>query len=189
MNLVLFGKPGTGKGTQATLLKETYQFIHLSTGELFRWNIDNDTELGNKAKAYMDEGNLVPDELTITMLVAEVNKHPQAEGFIFDGFPRTRAQAEALDSLLASKQMKIDAAIAIEVPEDMLVHRLLKRGEESGRTDDQSEEKIRTRFEEYNKKTSPLIAYYKEQGKFREVNGVGAVTEIAARLHAVINSL
>lgn len=188
INLVLFGKPGAGKGTQAALLKEKYNLVHISTGDVFRYNIKHQTPLGNLAKTYMDRGDLVPDEVTINMLKAEVEKNHEAAGFIFDGFPRTEAQAEALDYFLESKNMRIDATIALEADDEVLVDRLLKRGEESGRTDDQDENKIRNRFEEYNQKTAPLKAYYKKQGKFYTVKGVGEVPEITERLSTVIDT-
>lgn len=189
INLVLFGKPGAGKGTQAEFLKEKYQLVHISTGDVFRYNIKNETALGTLAKSYMDRGELVPDEVTINMLQEEVDKNVDAKGFIFDGFPRTTAQAEALDSFLESKEMKIDATIALEADDEELIQRLLERGKVSGRTDDQDEEKIRNRFEEYNQKTSPLIDFYTEQGKFISVNGIGSIEEITQRLSNVIDSL
>lgn len=178
-----------GKGTQAEFLKEKYQLVHISTGDVFRYNIKNETALGTLAKSYMDRGELVPDEVTINMLQEEVDKNVDAKGFIFDGFPRTTAQAEALDSFLESKEMKIDATIALEADDEELIQRLLERGKVSGRTDDQDEEKIRNRFEEYNQKTSPLIDFYTEQGKFISVNGIGSIEEITQRLSNVIDSL
>ncbi|MCK0160663.1 adenylate kinase [Allomuricauda sp. F6463D] len=189
INLVLFGKPGAGKGTQAGFLKEKYNLRHISTGDVFRFNIKNGTELGNLAKSYMDKGDLVPDEVTIEMLKAEVEKSPDAAGFIFDGFPRTAAQAEALDNFLESKDMKINATIALEAEDDILVARLLERGKSSGRSDDQDESKIRNRFDEYNQKTAPLKAFYKAQGKFHSVNGIGEIEDITERLSKVIDSL
>ncbi len=189
INLVLFGKPGAGKGTQAGFLKEKYNLKHISTGDVFRYNIKNGTELGTLAKSYMDKGDLVPDEVTIKMLQDEVEKNPEAAGFIFDGFPRTTAQAEALDNFLDSKDMKIDATIALEADDEILIQRLLERGKESGRSDDQDEDKIRNRFEEYNQKTAPLKDYYEKQGKFHAVNGIGDIAEITARLSKVIDDL
>ena len=189
INLVLFGKPGAGKGTQAGFLKEKYNLKHISTGDVFRYNIKNGTELGKLAKSYIDNGDLVPDEVTIKMLQDEVEKNPEAAGFIFDGFPRTTAQAEALDNFLDSKEMKIDATIALEADDEILIQRLLERGKESGRSDDQDEDKIRNRFEEYNEKTAPLKEYYEGQGKFHSVNGIGGIEEITARLGKVIDSL
>ena len=189
INLVLFGKPGAGKGTQASFLKEQYNLVHISTGDLFRNNIKNETPLGVLAKSYMDQGDLVPDQVTIDMLEAEVDQNPQAKGFIFDGVPRTEAQAGALDAFLKDKQMEISATIALEAADDILVERLLERGKSSGRTDDQDESKIRNRFEEYNQKTAPLRDYYTKQDKFHSVNGIGSIEEITQRLKQLINSL
>ncbi|WP_082113249.1 adenylate kinase [Kordia jejudonensis] len=189
INLILFGKPGAGKGTQANFLKEKYNLVHISTGDVFRYNIKNGTELGLLAKSYMDQGDLVPDEVTINMLQAEVEKNPEAQGFIFDGFPRTTAQSEALDNFLTSKDMTISATIALEADDEILIQRLLERGKESGRVDDQDESKIRNRFEEYNQKTAPLIDYYKAQNKFYSVNGIGTIEEITVRLSDVIDQL
>lgn len=189
INIVLFGKPGAGKGTQADFLKEKYNLVHLSTGDIFRFNIKNDTELGQLAKTYMDKGDLVPDEVTIKMLQSEVDKNPQANGFLFDGFPRTIAQAEALDAFLSSKNQEITATVALDADDEILVQRLLERGKTSGRPDDQDEEKIRNRYEEYNQKTAPLMDYYKGQNKFKAVNGIGSIAEVTERLSVVIDSL
>lgn len=189
INLVLFGKPGAGKGTQAAVLKEKYELVHISTGDVFRFNIKNETELGKLAKTYIDNGELVPDQVTINMLSEEVKGNPDAKGFIFDGFPRTIAQADALDALLAENGMNVNATIALEAEDEILIQRLVERGKVSGRSDDQDETKIRNRFEEYNLKTSPLIEYYKEQGKFHSVNGIGSVEAITARLSEVIDEL
>lgn len=189
INLVLFGKPGAGKGTQAEFLKSEYNLKHISTGDVFRYNIKNDTELGKLAKSYMDKGDLVPDEVTIKMLEDEVGKNPDANGFIFDGFPRTTAQAEALDAFLDSKDMKINATIALEANDEILINRVLERGKVSGRADDQDETKIRNRFDEYNEKTSPLINYYTGKNKFYSVNGIGEIAEITKRIKAVIDTL
>lgn len=189
INLVLFGKPGAGKGTQAAFLRDTYNLKHISTGDVFRYNIKNDTPLGQLAKSYMDKGDLVPDEVTIKMLQDEVEKNPEASGFIFDGFPRTTAQADALDDFLATKDMKINATIALEANDEVLIQRLLERGKVSGRPDDQDEDKIRNRFEEYNEKTAPLKEYYEAKKKFHSVNGIGAIADITERLKAVIDKL
>lgn len=189
INLVLFGKPGAGKGTQASFLKEKYNLVHISTGDVFRYNIKNGTELGNLAKSYIDKGELVPDEVTINMLQDEVEKNTDASGFIFDGFPRTTEQAKALDNFLAAKQMRIDATIALEANDEILIQRLLERGKLSGRSDDQDEDMIRNRFEEYNLKTAPLKGYYDVQGKFHSVNGIGSIDDIASRLAKVIEEL
>ena len=189
INLVLFGKPGAGKGTQAAFLKTTFNLVHISTGDLFRYNIKNETKLGKLAQSYMDKGDLVPDQVTIDMLEAEVDQNPNAEGFIFDGFPRTEAQAEALDLFLKTKSMHINATIALEADDDILVQRLLERGQTSGRTDDQDEIKIRNRFDEYNQKTAPLRNYYEGQQKFHSVNGIGTIQEITDRLTLLIGGL
>lgn len=189
INIVLFGKPGAGKGTQAEFLKGRYNLTHLSTGDIFRFNIKNDTDLGKLAKTYMDKGDLVPDEVTIKMLQSEVDKNPESAGFLFDGFPRTISQAQALDAFLATKDQEITATIALDADDEVLVERLLERGKTSGRADDQDEEKIRNRYQEYNEKTAPLIDYYNQQGKFYSVNGIGAIVEITERLSQVIESL
>ena len=189
INLVLFGKPGAGKGTQAAFLKTTFNLVHISTGDLFRYNIKNETKLGKLAQSYMDNGDLVPDQVTIDMLEGEVDRNPNAEGFIFDGFPRTEAQAGALDTFLETKNMKVNATIALEAEDDILVKRLLERGQTSGRTDDQDEEKIRNRFDEYNQKTAPLRDYYLGQQKFHSLNGIGTIEEITTRLTLLIERL
>ena len=188
-NLVLFGKPGAGKGTQAAFLKDKYNLVHISTGDIFRHNIKNETKLGKLAQSYMDKGDLVPDEVTIQMLQEEVEKNPNAEGFIFDGFPRTIAQAEALDAFLSSKGMRIHGTLALEADDEALIKRLVERGKVSGRTDDQDEEKIRNRFTEYNEKTAPLIAFYQAQGKYHPINGIGTIEEITTRLSETIDKL
>lgn len=189
INIVLFGKPGAGKGTQAAFLKSEYNLKHISTGDVFRYNIKNKTSLGKLAQEYMDNGDLVPDEVTIKMLRDEVEKNPEAKGFIFDGFPRTVAQAEALDNFLETKDMQINATIALDANDEILIERLLARGKESGRADDQDEEKIRNRFEEYNQKTAPLRSFYEAQGKFFSVDGIGEIEEITERLRKVIKTL
>ncbi len=188
-NIVLFGPPGAGKGTQAEVLKNKYDLVHISTGDVFRYNIKNQTNLGMLAKSYMDKGDLVPDEVTINMLKTEVEKHPNVKGFIFDGFPRTVLQAEALDRFLAEKGQEINAMVALEVPEELLVQRLLNRGKTSGRPDDQDESKIRNRFNEYQTKTAVLKDYYEAQNKYYGVNGVGDIEEISQRLSEVFDTL
>lgn len=188
-NIVLFGKPGAGKGTQAEFLKDEYQLVHLSTGDIFRFNMKNDTELGKLAKSYMEKGDLVPDEVTIKMLQDEVEKNPNAKGFLFDGFPRTIPQAEALEAFLATKGWSVTATVALEANDEILIQRLLERGKTSGRADDQDEDKIRNRYQEYNEKTAPLIAYYEQKGIFHSVDGVGTIAEITDRLKKVIDAL
>jgi adenylate kinase len=188
INLILFGKPGSGKGTQAEFVKKKYDLIHISTGDVFRYNISKQTELGILAKSYMEKGELVPDGVTIQMLEAEVNKTPNAGGFIFDGFPRTIHQAEMLDKFLINKKLSISMTIALEVDEKILTDRLISRGKDSGRVDDQDRSKIKNRFEQYNKKTSTLINYYRSQDKFFEIEGTGEISEISERIFNVIDS-
>lgn len=188
-NLVLFGPPGAGKGTQANFLKEKYNLVHISTGDVFRYNIKNETALGMLAKSYMDKGDLVPDQVTIDMLNAEVEKNADANGFIFDGFPRTNAQADALDKLMDGKDSQINAMIALEVDDEILVKRLLERGKTSGRADDADESIIRNRITEYYNKTAILKDYYTAQDKYFGVDGVGSIEEITVRLSTVIDNL
>ncbi len=188
-NIVIFGKPGSGKGTQADFLKDKYDLYHISTGDLFRKNILNKTDLGIEAKSFLDNGDLVPDIVTIKMLENEVLANKDANGFIFDGFPRTLNQAESLDIFLESINQKINATIALEVDEDELVTRLLDRGKTTNRSDDQDIEKIKNRFNEYNNKTSILIDFYQKQSKFYSVNGHGSVDDITSRLFNLVDSL
>ena len=188
-NIVIFGKPGSGKGTQADFLKDKYDLYHISTGDLFRKNILNKTDLGIKAKSFLDNGDLVPDIVTIKMLENEVLANKDANGFIFDGFPRTLNQAESLDIFLESINQKINATIALEVDEDELINRLLDRGKITNRSDDQDIEKIKNRFNEYNNKTSILIDFYQKQSKFYSVNGHGSVDDITSRLFNLVDSL
>ncbi len=187
-NFVLFGKPGSGKGTQAEYLSEKYKLYHISTGDLFRKNISQNSNLGLLAQSYMDKGELVPDEVTIKMLENEIKENPQSKGFLFDGFPRTIAQAESLDKFLKSIDMQINATIALDVDEEELISRIIDRGKTSNRSDDQDIEKIQNRFNEYNMKTSTLSKYYKDQKKFFEVDGSGSVDEITKRLFELIDS-
>ncbi len=189
INIVLFGKPGAGKGTQAEFLKEKYNLTHISTGDVFRFNLKNNTALGQLAKTYIDKGDLVPDEVTIKMLQDEVEKTTNTKGFLFDGFPRTIAQADALEAFLKTKNWEVTGTVALEADDEILVARLLERGKTSGRADDQDEKLIRNRYEEYNEKTAPLIAYYREKNKFYPVNGIGSIAEITERLSKTIDSL
>ncbi len=189
LNLVLFGPPGAGKGTQSEKIIEKYDLVHLSTGDIFRANIKGETELGKLAKSYIDKGELVPDEVTIKMLESEVDKHSTPNGFIFDGFPRTVAQAEALDNFLETKDTAISGMVALEVDEDELTRRLLERGKTSGRSDDQDENLIKNRVKEYNSKTKPVAGFYESQGKFKSVEGVGSIDEIFGSICEAIDSL
>lgn len=188
LNIVLFGPPGAGKGTQSERLIEKYGLFHLSTGDIFRANIKGETELGLLAKSYMDKGNLVPDEVTINMLKSEVQKRPDAKGFIFDGFPRTNAQAAALDSLLESMNTTITMMLGLEVEEEELRERLRKRAEFSGRPDDADPAVIQNRINVYNNETAPVKAFYETQNKYIAINGIGSIDEISERLYAAIDS-
>ncbi|MFN0033971.1 MAG: adenylate kinase [Saprospiraceae bacterium] len=188
-NLVLFGPPGSGKGTQAAFLIEKYGLIHISTGDLFRYEMSHNTPLGQEAMAYMSKGELVPDSVTIGMLRNKVEKHPDAQGFIFDGFPRTIPQAEALDALLISRGTGVAGLIALEVDEEEIVHRVLKRGQTSGRADDNDEATVRKRINIYKSETAPVFDYYAAQGKSHSINGLGTVDEIAHRLNAAVEAL
>lgn len=177
-NIVLFGPPGAGKGTQSENIIEKYGLKHISTGDLFRKHLGEGTELGKKAQSFMDNGKLVPDEVVIGMVDDFLNANTDAKGFIFDGFPRTVAQAEALDTLLENHSTKINCMVMLDVPEDELKRRLLERGKTSGRADDQNEEKINTRIQEYLNKTLPVAAFYEGQGKAAKINGVGTIEGI-----------
>ena len=179
LNIVIFGAPGSGKGTQSDKLIEHYNLFHISTGDVLRDNIRRGTDLGKTAKGYIDQGQLVPDELIIDILaqVLDENKDNATEGVIFDGFPRTIPQAEALEGLLADRGTQIDAVVGLEVPEEELIKRILLRGKMSGRADD-NEETARKRLEVYHNQTSPLKAYYQEQGKYRAINGMGTIDGI-----------
>ena len=188
LNIVLFGPPGAGKGTQAKKLIDKYGLLHLSTGDLLRAEITNGTPLGLKAKNIMDRGELVSDEIVIGMIENKLNANPNANGFIFDGFPRTTAQAQALDELLKHKNTSITMMIALEVDTVELTRRLLVRGHESGRADDQNEEIINNRIKEYNNKTAPLKTYYNGQRKFHQVYGIGSIDQIFDLICATIDN-
>ena len=187
LNLVLFGPPGAGKGTQSQKLIDQYQLIHLSTGDLLRGEISQGTELGLEAKKLMDQGMLVPDAVVIGMISNKLDANKNANGFIFDGFPRTVAQAEALDGLLASKGEAIASMVALEVDDDELEHRLLLRGKDSGRPDDANPEVIRKRIHEYNNKTAPVAQFYQAQNKYKHVIGTGSIDEIFHSICVVID--
>ena len=188
-NLILFGPPGAGKGTQSEKLIEQYNLIHLSTGDILRSEVAAQTELGLQAKELMDRGDLVPDDIVIGMIKSKVGERLDANGFIFDGFPRTVAQAEALDTLLGDFGISITALLALSVDEQELIKRLLNRGKDSGRADDADETIIHNRISEYENKTAPLIGYYKEQDKFTKVEGTGRVDDIFNRLCKSIDVL
>ena len=189
LNLVLFGPPGAGKGTQSKQLIDTYQLIHCATGDLLRSEIANETELGQRAKSIMDRGELVPDEVVVGMIDSMLDRHADARGFIFDGFPRTTTQAEALDQLLASRNESISGMIALEVADDELKNRLLERGKISGRPDDANPEIIENRIRVYNDQTAPVKSYYAQQHKLFEVDGMGTIAAITARLEQTIEGL
>jgi len=189
LNLILFGPPGSGKGTQAERLEEAYNLVHISTGVLFRSEMDEGTELGIRANEYMSRGELVPDEVTIGMLKNKMLSHADAEGFIFDGFPRTAPQAEALDQLLKDMGQQIDALIMLDVPEDEIVKRIVLRGKDSNRPDDSDPEIVRKRFQVYQSKTAPIYDYYNEKGIAFKINGIGSIDDIFQNLCDTIDSL
>jgi adenylate kinase len=177
-NLILFGPPGSGKGTQSERLVDKYGLVHLSTGNLLREEIAQKTPLGIEAKSFMDKGQLVPDEVVIGMVDSYFDKHKEARGFLFDGFPRTVAQAIALDKLLELKRTEIAAVVALDVSEEELVKRLLKRGETSGRSDDNNEDVIRKRFSVYSNETTPVADHYRKARKFQSIKGEGSIDNI-----------
>jgi adenylate kinase len=189
INLILFGPPGSGKGTQALKLTERYGLLHISTGDLFRYELGNNTPLGVLARSYMEKGHLVPDEVTVGMLRNKVDANPDVNGFIFDGFPRTIPQAEALDALLAERGDSISRLIMLDVTEDEIVTRILERGKSSGRADDNDAAIIRNRFEVYLNETSPVYDFYAQSGKSVKVHGIGSIEEIFEMLCAEIDSL
>lgn len=189
MNIVLFGAPGCGKGTQAALLKERYGLEHVSTGEIIRDHIRRETELGRAVQACIERGELAPDELVISMIADYVAAHKEAAGCIYDGFPRTTAQAEAFDKILAEHNLQVDMMIRIKVEEEELIRRILLRGKESGRADDASEEVIRQRLEVYWAQTAIVTEHYKAQEKYTKVDGEGSIEEVFERIKAIIDTL
>jgi len=188
LNIVLFGPPGAGKGTQSERLIEQYGLVHLSTGDIFRFHLKNETELGKLAKTFMDQGHLVPDEVTINMLKGEVLKHNEPKGFIFDGFPRTTPQASALDTLLAELGTEITVMLGLEVEEEELKVRLKQRALSSGRADDADPEIIANRIAVYNRETAPVKNYYEAQDKYVAIDGIGSIDSITSRLFSAIDS-
>jgi adenylate kinase len=188
LNIVLFGPPGAGKGTQSERLIEKYGLVHLSTGDLFRYHLKNETELGKMAKTYMDQGHLVPDEVTINMLKAAVLEQAEPNGFIFDGFPRTHPQAHALDQLLAELHTQITIMLGLEVEEEELKTRLKQRALSSGRSDDADPEIIANRIAVYNRETAPVKEFYAAQQKYIAIDGIGSIDAITERLFAAIDS-
>lgn len=188
-HIILFGPPGAGKGTQAQKIKDNYNFLHISTGDVFRYNIKNETELGNKAKSFIDRGELVPDDVTIKMLAGEMDKASDKNGIIFDGFPRTKAQAVALDDLLSDKNQQIDGLLSLEVKDEILTERLLERGKTSGRKDDADENVIRNRIQVYYSETEIVKEHYNKLNKLYSIDGVGEVDTITHRLNEVIDQL
>ncbi|GAB4300336.1 MAG: hypothetical protein Kow0068_23660 [Marinilabiliales bacterium] len=188
LNIVLFGPPGAGKGTQARLLMEKYNLVHISTGDLLRMEIADETALGLEAKKSIDKGELVSDEIVIEMIAKLLDKNKNAKGFIFDGFPRTTVQAKALDKMLEEKNCYIDLMITLEVDKEEIIQRILKRGKESGRADDQNREVIENRLKVYEKITTPVINYYEGQNKFIPVKGVGSINEIFEKLCTIVDN-
>lgn len=189
INLILFGPPGSGKGTQAKNLVRRYELLHISTGDLFRYEMGNDTPLGLKAKSYIEKGQLVPDEVTIGMLKNKVDANPKVKGYIFDGFPRTVPQAEALDKLLKSKGQEVTALLQLDVDDEEIVKRLLERGKTSGRADDTDESIIRNRIKVFKSDTTPVFDFYAKQNKSAMVKGTGLIPTIARRLYRAIDKL
>jgi adenylate kinase len=189
LNIVLFGPPGAGKGTQSENIIKNYELVHIATGDLFRKHLGEGTELGKLAQGYMDQGNLVPDEVVVGMVEDKIKEGLHAKGFIFDGFPRTVNQAEKLDAMLASHGIGISGMIALEVPEDELRVRIKERSKTSGRADDQDDVKITNRIRVYQEETSPVAEYYKKQEKFNGINGVGSIDNIYGQIAAVIDGL
>lgn len=188
-NLVLFGPPGAGKGTQSEMIIDKFNLTHISTGDLFRKHLGEGTELGKLAQKYMDEGNLVPDEVVIKMVELKIKSENNSNGFIFDGFPRTVTQAKALDVLLEKEGTEISGMILLDVDEFELINRIMLRGKSSGRSDDQDINKVNNRIKVYKKETLPVATYYKEQGKLNTIVGVGSVDNIFSDISEVIEKL
>ena len=188
-NVILFGPPGSGKGTQAKMLEKKFGLIQVSTGDLFRYELGNNTPLGQKARSYMDKGQLVPDEVTVGMLKNKISQFPDSNGFIFDGFPRTIPQAEALDALLSESGEQVNTLIALDVDDNEIVNRLLERGKTSGRADDANEEVIRKRITVYKSETEPVYKYYNKKDLATKITGVGTIDEINNRLSELIQSV
>ena len=189
LNIVLFGPPGAGKGTQSEKVLKKYNLVHLSTGDLFRLHLNNETALGLEAKKYMNKGDLVPDEIVISMVEDKINKSSNVIGFVFDGFPRTINQAIALDNMLEKKNIPIKQMIALKVDEKELVKRIQNRAKTSGREDDKSIDKINNRIQVYNQETKPVADYYKKHDKYSEVDGIGEIDEIFIKLCSKIDDL
>ena len=189
LNIVLFGPPGAGKGTQAQKIIEKYHLVHLSTGDILRAELAALTPLGQEAKKYMDKGELVPDEVVIEMIGLKIDKSHDSNGFIFDGFPRTTAQAEALDRLLQKRNTPISIMLSLEVEKNELIKRLLGRGQVSGRSDDQDESVIENRIKVYHNETTPVKGFYEKQGKYVAIDGMGTIDEIFERLCKVIDKV
>jgi len=188
LNIVLFGPPGAGKGTQAAKILKKYQLIHLSTGDILRSELASQTTLGLEAKKYMDKGELVPDSVVIGMIESKIDSNAGAKGFIFDGFPRTTAQTKALDEMLEKKGAPITMMLALEVEKEELIKRLLLRGKESGRADDQDRSIIENRIKVYNNETAPVQGFYEVQGKYEGIQGMGSIDDIFHRLSTAIDS-
>jgi adenylate kinase len=186
INLVLFGPPGAGKGTQSEKLIQKYGFVHISTGDLFRWHTKNDTALGKRVKEIMNSGSLVPDEITIAMLKEELDKNPQAKGFLFDGFPRTVAQAEALDKFMKDNGTAIHHVVALDVTEEEVRNRIAKRRTESNRADDE-EDKLNKRITEYFTKTVHVLPFYEKQGRLKTVHGIGEINTIFNNICSILD--
>lgn len=188
LNLILFGPPGSGKGTQAKKIVDRYNLLHISTGDLFRYEMGNNTPLGLKAKEYIAKGELVPDEVTVGMLKNKVLTSPKVNGYIFDGFPRTRPQAEALDHLLSELGTEVTLLLALDVHDEEIVKRILDRGKTSGRADDNDESIIRNRIQVYNAETAPIFSYYAEKDKSQKIDGIGGIDEIFDRICTILDS-